>query len=78
MAENQRPDSDGQGLPLEGLQSLEALNTASRETVAAITDFNASEFALHHAPGWPIEAESLPEVRPPLAPASEPRPVPAG
>jgi outer membrane protein TolC len=64
---------NGQGLPLEVLQSLQALNLARRETVEAITDFNEAQFALHRALGWPIEASTLPQ---PLTPASEPPPVP--
>ena len=41
----------GQGLPIEVLQSIQALAAARREHARAITDFNAAQFALHRATG---------------------------
>lgn len=64
---------NGQGLPLEVLQSLQALHSARRDTVQAITDFNEAQFTLHRALGWPIQAAALKEA--PIAPATAP---PAG
>jgi len=46
---------DGEGLPLEVLQSLQALDTAQRQYVRSIADYNRSQFGLHRALGWPIE-----------------------
>lgn len=43
----------GQGLPLEVLQSIRALNAARQETLNAYAAYNGSQFRLHHALGWP-------------------------
>ncbi len=45
---------DGQGLPLEVLQSLQALDLAQRQYVRTIADYNRAQFNLHRALGWPI------------------------
>lgn len=45
---------DKQGLPLEVLQSLQALDAARRDYVRSIADFNEAQFELHRALGWPI------------------------
>jgi outer membrane protein TolC len=44
---------NAQGLPIEVLQSLQALNAARREYLRAIADFNAAQFQLHRALGCP-------------------------
>ena len=46
---------EGQGLPLEALQSLQALDDARREYVRAVSTHNAAQFRLHRAIGWPSE-----------------------
>jgi outer membrane protein TolC len=46
---------EAQGLPLEALQSLQALDLARREYLRAVTDYNESQFRLHRALGWPIQ-----------------------
>lgn len=45
---------DGQGLPIEVLQSMQALDAARRDYVRTIADYNESQFQLHRAIGWPI------------------------
>lgn len=45
---------NGQGLPIEVLQAIQALAIAQREYLRAVTDFNSSQFALHRSLGWPI------------------------
>jgi outer membrane protein TolC len=44
---------NAQGLPLEALQSVQALGQARREYLRAVTDYNLAQFALHRALGWP-------------------------
>jgi outer membrane protein TolC len=46
---------EGQGLPLEALQSMQALDLARREYLRVVTDYNESQFRLHRALGWPIQ-----------------------
>jgi outer membrane protein TolC len=43
-----------QGLPIEVLQSIQALDTARREYLRAVVDYNTAQFRLHRALGWPI------------------------
>jgi outer membrane protein TolC len=45
----------GQGLPIEVLQSLQALDAALREYVRAVVDYNEAQFRLHRALGWPVQ-----------------------
>jgi outer membrane protein TolC len=47
---------DGQGLPLEALQSIQALEHAQRAYLESITAHNAAQFRLQRALGWPIHA----------------------
>ncbi|GAA5506872.1 hypothetical protein Rcae01_02325 [Novipirellula caenicola] len=47
---------DGQGLPLEVLQSVQALETARRAYLQAIIDHNQAQFQLQWALGWPVTA----------------------
>jgi outer membrane protein TolC len=45
---------DALGLPIEALQSIQALDTAQRQYVRAVADFNRAQFRLHRALGCPI------------------------
>jgi outer membrane protein TolC len=45
----------GQGLPLEALQSVQALDVTRREYLRSIVDYNESQFRLHRALGWPLQ-----------------------
>jgi len=49
--------NQGQGLPLESLQSVQALDRAQREYLRTIVQFNLAQFRLHHALGWPTDAK---------------------
>ncbi len=44
---------NAQGLPLETLQSLQALAQARREYLRAVSEFNTAQFQLQRAIGWP-------------------------
>jgi outer membrane protein TolC len=46
---------DGQGLPIETLQSIQALDQAHRQYVRAVADYNRAQFELQRALGWPIQ-----------------------
>lgn len=46
----------GVGLPLESLQSLQALATARREYVRTVADYNGAQFQLQRAMGYPVDA----------------------
>lgn len=48
--------NEGQGLPLEVLQSIQALDRARREYLESVARFNTAQFQLHHAIGWPTDA----------------------
>jgi len=47
-----------QGLPIEMLQAIQALNAARREYLRVVTDYNAAQFTLYRAIGSQIEAHS--------------------
>ena len=47
---------DGQGLPLEALQSVQALDEARRAYLAAVIGHNEAQFRLQYALGWPVAA----------------------
>lgn len=51
---------DGQGLPLEVLQSAEALERAQRAYLRAVVDYNQAQFRLQWALGWPVATLSDP------------------
>jgi outer membrane protein TolC len=53
---NRQRINEGQGLPIEFLQSLQALDQAQREYLRSVTDYNVAQFRLHHALGWPSDA----------------------
>jgi outer membrane protein TolC len=50
---------DGQGLPLEVLQSVQALETAERTYLQAIIGYNRAQLRLQWALGWPVSAASV-------------------
>jgi len=50
---NDRRIRNAQGLPIEVLQSIRALDAAKRELVNARAAYNRAQFRLHHAIGWP-------------------------
>jgi outer membrane protein TolC len=43
-----------QGLPIEALQSIQALDQARREYLRTVVDYNQAQFRLHRALGWPV------------------------
>jgi len=45
---------EGQGLPIEVLQSIQALDESRREYLRTIVDHNEAQFRLQRALGWPI------------------------
>jgi outer membrane protein TolC len=45
---------DALGLPIEALQSIQALDAAQRQYVRAVADYNRAQFRLHRALGCPI------------------------
>ena len=47
---------DGEGLPIEVLQAVQALEAARRSYLQAIIDFNQAQFRLQWALGWPVSA----------------------
>jgi outer membrane protein TolC len=44
---------EAKGLPIEALQSLQALDQARREYLRTVIDFNSAQFSLLRALGWP-------------------------
>lgn len=48
------------GLPIETLQSIQALDEARREYLRALVDYNAAQFRLQRALGWPIQLSEVP------------------
>jgi outer membrane protein TolC len=45
---------EGQGLPIETLQSIQALDQSRRQYLRAIADYNRAQFRLQRALGWPV------------------------
>jgi outer membrane protein TolC len=45
---------DGQGLPIEVLQSIQALDQTRREYLRAVVAYNEAQFQLQRALGWPV------------------------
>jgi len=58
---------DGQGLPLEVLQSVQALEDARQGYLESVVEYNEAQFRLQWALGWPVEAPEEPLLQP-LAP----------
>ena len=52
---------DGQGLPIEALQSVKALEDARRAYLNAVVDYNQAQFQLQWSLGWPVLAPSTQE-----------------
>jgi len=50
---------NGQGLPIEVLQSIQALAAAQREYVRVVADYNVAQFTLQRSLGWPIHGVDL-------------------
>jgi outer membrane protein TolC len=50
----------GQGLPLEVLQSIQALDQSRREYLRAVGDYDEWQFRLYRAMGYPIPPEKSP------------------
>lgn len=48
---------DGQGLPIEVLQSIQALESAQRSYLRSVVDYNNAQFRLQQAMGWPVESQ---------------------
>jgi outer membrane protein TolC len=58
---------DLEGLPIETLQSIQALDQARREYLRAVVDYSAAQFRLHRALGWPIDLTDEAPTDPPPA-----------
>ena len=48
---------DGEGLPLEVLQSVQAVETANLAYLQSVVDHNRAQFQLQWALGWPVSQE---------------------
>jgi outer membrane protein TolC len=48
---------DALGLPIEVLQSIQALDRAQRQYVRSVADFNRAQFRLQRALGWAIQQD---------------------
>lgn len=46
---------DAIGLPIEALQSIQALDNAQRQYVRSVADYNRAQFRLQRALGWPVQ-----------------------
>jgi outer membrane protein TolC len=44
-----------QGLPIEALQSIQALTQARRELLRTVIEYNSAQFSLYRALGWPLK-----------------------
>jgi outer membrane protein TolC len=63
---------DAKGLPIEALQSIQALALARREYLRTLVDYDAAQFALSRALGWPVQLPVNPiETQTPPKQASE-------
>ncbi len=47
---------EGQGLPIEALQSIQALEASQRAYLNAVADYNRAQLQLQLALGWPVNA----------------------
>jgi outer membrane protein TolC len=52
--QNLKRAHEAQGLPIEALQSTQALLQVRRDYLRAVIDYNSAQFSLHRALGWPI------------------------
>jgi outer membrane protein TolC len=46
---------EGQGLPIEALQSAQALDSARQAYLQTVLDYNESQLRLYRAIGWPVQ-----------------------
>ncbi len=46
---------EAKGLPIEVLQSIQSLAQARRECLRTVIDYNAAQFTLYRALGWPVK-----------------------
>jgi len=46
---------DGQGLPIEALQAIQALEASQRAYLSAVANHNRSQVTLQWAQGWPVD-----------------------
>jgi outer membrane protein TolC len=46
---------DGQGLPIEVLQAIQALEVSERAYLRAVSDYNRSQLQLQWSLGWPVD-----------------------
>ncbi|HWA97957.1 MAG TPA: hypothetical protein VG713_05670, partial [Pirellulales bacterium] len=58
------------GLPIETLQSIQALDQARREYLRSLVDYNTAQFRLQRALGWPIQLAPSDIVPPDSAPGT--------
>lgn len=56
------------GLPIEALQSVQALSLARREYLRTVIDYNAAEFSLYRAIGSPVMKYANAVPQPPASP----------
>ena len=47
---------EAKGLPIEVLQSIQALAQARREYLRTVIDYNTAQFTLYRALGWPVKS----------------------
>ena len=47
---------EGEGLPIEALQAIQALETAQRAYMRAVMDYNRAQLQLQWSLGWPVQA----------------------
>ena len=52
---------DRQGLPIEVLQAIQALEASERAYLRAVADYNRSQLQLQWALGWPVSSLPLPD-----------------
>jgi outer membrane protein TolC len=45
---------NAQGLPIEMILAIQALDASRREYLRAVVDYNTAQFRLHRALGWPV------------------------
>ena len=50
---------DGQGLPIEVLQAIQALEASERAYLRSVADYNRSQLQLQWALGWPVNSLPL-------------------
>jgi outer membrane protein TolC len=55
---NQQRIANAQGLPIEVLQSIQALANAQRAYLNAVIDYNIAQFELSRATGWFVESQA--------------------